>query len=168
MPNFWLGLLLILFLGVFLKWLPTHGSGEVKHLILPAITLAAGMAGMLMRIERASMLEVLNKPYIRTARAKGLSEPVIIFRHAFKNTLIPLVTVIGMQFAHLLSGVVIVEQIFAWPGIGYFFMEAIKARYYPVIQGFALMMAFFVVLSNLLVDVCYAFIDPRIRYEREA
>jgi len=166
MPNFWLGLLLILFFGVFLGWFPTYGFGSIKHLILPTITLGTSMTAILMRLQRASMLEVLNENYIRTARAKGLNEWLVIGRHAFRNTLIPVVTIIGMQFAHLLSGVVIVEQVFAWPGIGHFLVDSINAKDYPVIQGFVLIIAFFFVFSNLVVDVLYAFLDPRIRYER--
>lgn len=166
MPNFWLALLLILCFGVLLGWFPTCGFGSVKHLILPALTLGTGMTAVLMRLQRASMLEVLNKNYIRTARAKGLNEGLVIGKHAFLNTLIPVVTIIGIQFAHLLSGVVIVEQVFAWPGIGHFLVDAINARDYPVIQGFVLIIAFFFVFSNMVVDVLYAFLDPRIRYER--
>jgi peptide/nickel transport system permease protein len=166
MPNFWLGLLLILFFGVFLGWFPTYGFGTIKHLILPTLTLGTGMTAVLMRLQRASMLEVLNEKYIRTARAKGLNEEKVIGKHALRNTLIPLVTIIGMQFAHLLSGVVIVEQVFAWPGIGHFLVDSINAKDYPVIQGFVLIVAFFFVFSNMVVDVLYAFLDPRIRYER--
>lgn len=166
MPNFWLGLLLILFFGVRLGWLPTYGCGGIKHLILPALTLGTGMTAVLMRLQRASMLEVLNENYIRTARAKGLNEGLVIGKHAFRNTLIPVVTIIGMQLAHLLSGVVIVEQVFAWPGIGHFLVDSIHAKDYPVIQGFVLAIAFFFVFSNMVVDVLYAFLDPRIRYRR--
>lgn len=166
MPNFWLGLLLILFFGVRLGWLPTYGCGGIKHLILPALTLGTGMTAVLMRLQRASMLEVLNENYIRTARAKGLNEGLVIGKHAFRNTLIPVVTIIGMQLAHLLGGVVIVEQVFAWPGIGNFLVDAIHAKDYPVIQGFVLAIAFFFVFSNMVVDVLYALLDPRIRYRR--
>ncbi len=166
MPNFWLGLLLILFFGVFLGWLPTYGFGGIKHLVMPTITLGTGMTAILMRLQRASMLEVLNENYIRTARANGLNEWVVIGRHAFRNTLIPIVTIIGMQIPHLLSGVVIVEQIFAWPGIGHFLVDSINAKDYPVIQGFVLIIALFFVLSNLIVDIGYAYLDPRIRYQK--
>ncbi len=166
MPNFWLGLLLILFFGVFLGWLPTYGFGGIRHLVLPTITLGTGMTAVLMRLQRASMLEVLNENYIRTARAKGLSEWLVIGKHAFRNTLLPVITIIGMQLAHLLSGAVIVEQVFAWPGIGHFLVDSINARDYPVIQGFVLMIAFFFVVSNLVVDILYACLDPRIRYKR--
>lgn len=166
MPNFWLGLLLILFFGVTLGWCPTYGYGSIKHLILPTITLGTGMSAVLMRLQRASMLDVLHENYIRTARAKGLCERLVIGKHAFRNTLIPVVTIIGLQFAHLLSGVVIVEQIFAWPGIGHFLIDSINAKDYPVIQGFVLIIAFFFVAINLFVDVLYAVFDPRIRYQR--
>lgn len=166
MPNFWLGLLLILFFGVTLGWFPTYGYGSLKHLVLPALTLGTGMTAILMRLQRTGMLEVLNERYIRTARAKGLSENTVILKHALPNTLIPVVTIIGLQFAHLLSGVVIVEQIFAWPGVGHFLIDSIYAKDYPVIQGFVLIIAFFFVFFNLAVDVLYAFLDPRIRYER--
>ena len=163
-PNFWLGMMLILFFGVGLGWLPTFGYGGLSHLLLPTVTLGTGLAAILSRLQRASMLEVLGKNYIRTARAKGLDEFRVIGKHAFKNTLIPVVTIIGIQFAHLLSGVVIVEEIFAWPGIGHFLIEAIHAKDYPVIQGFVLLIAFVFVLMNLVVDVFYAFCDPRVRY----
>ncbi|BBO89606.1 nickel ABC transporter permease [Desulfosarcina ovata] len=163
-PNFWLGMMLILFFGVGLGWLPTFGYGGLPHLILPTITLGTGLAAILMRLQRASMLDVLNKNYIRTARAKGLDEFMVIGKHAFKNTLIPVITIIGIQFAHLLSGVVIVEEIFAWPGIGHFLIEAIHAKDYPVIQGFVLLIALFFVLTNLFVDMIYALCDPRVRH----
>lgn len=165
MPNFWLALLLIWIFSVSLGWFPTYGYGGTKHLILPSITLGTGMTAILMRLQRTSMLEVLSKNYIRTARAKGLNEWTVIGKHAFKNTLIPVVTIIGMQFAHLLSGVVIVEQVFAWPGIGHFLVDSINVKDYPVIQGFVLMIALFFVFSNLVVDILYAFFDPRVRYD---
>ncbi len=168
MPNFWLGLLLILFFGVFLGWLPTYGYGDLNHLVLPTITLGTGMAAVLMRLQRASMLDVLNENYIRTARARGLSEWQVIGKHAFKNTLIPVLTIIGIQLPHLLSGVVIVEQVFSWPGIGHFLVDSIKAKDYPVIQGFVLIIAFFFVISNLIVDILYVYLDPRIRYGNRA
>ncbi|MBF0377482.1 MAG: ABC transporter permease [Desulfamplus sp.] len=164
MPNFWLALLLIWIFGVVLGLLPTYGYGEIKHLVLPAVTLGTGMSAILMRLQRASILEVLNKNYIRTARAKGLNEWSVIGKHAFKNTLIPVATTIGTQLAHLLSGVVIVEQIFAWPGIGHFLVDSINTKDFPVIQGFVLIIAFFYVCINLAVDIFYALFDPRIRY----
>ena len=167
MPNFWLGLLLILFFSVKLDWFPCFGYGSIEYLILPAITLGTGMTASLMRLMRASMLEVLRQDYIRTARAKGLRERVVIWKHGFKNALIPVVTVMGMQVGHLLAGAVIVETIFAWPGVGKFLVDAIYARDYPVIQGFILVIALFFVLSNLAVDILYTYLDPRIRYDVE-
>lgn len=167
MPNFWLGLLLILFFSVKLDWFPCFGYGSIEYLILPAITLGTGMTASLMRLMRASMLEVLRQDYIRTARAKGLRETVVIWKHGFKNALIPVVTVMGMQVGHLLAGAVIVETIFAWPGVGKFLVDAIYARDYPVIQGFILVIALFFVLSNLAVDILYTYLDPRIRYDVE-
>ena len=165
MPNFWLGLVLILVFGVMLGWLPTYGYGTFSHLIMPTLTLGTSMTAILMRLQRAGMLEVLNSNYVRTARAKGASETVVIGVHAFRNTLIPVATIIGVQFAHLLSGAVIVEKIFAWPGIGAYLLDAVNAKDYPVIQGFVLMIALIFVLCNLAVDVIYALLDPRIRYE---
>lgn len=166
-PNFWLGPLLILLFSLHLGWLPVFGRGGIEHLILPAITLGTSMTASLMRLTRASMLEVLRQDYIRTARAKGLRETVVIWKHGFKNALIPVVTVMGMQVGHLLAGAVIVETIFAWPGVGKFLVDGIYARDYPVIQGFVLIIALFFVLSNLAVDILYAYLDPRIRYDVE-
>ena len=165
MPNFWLGLLLLLFFSVHLGWLPVFGRGEIEHLILPALTLGTGMAAITARLTRSSMLEVLRQDYIRTARAKGLSEKVVISRHALKNALIPVVTVVGLQFGSLLEGTVIVEVIFAWPGIGRLLVDSIFARDFPVIQGCILFIAVMFVLVNLLVDISYAYLDPKIRYE---
>jgi peptide/nickel transport system permease protein len=136
-------------------------------LILPAITLGTGMTATLMRLMRASMLEVLRQDYIRTARAKGLKERIVLWKHGFKNALIPVVTVMGMQVGNLLAGVVIIETIFAWPGVGKFLVDGIYARDYPVIQGFVLIIALFFVLSNLAVDILYTYLDPRIRYDVE-
>lgn len=166
-PNFWLSLLLILFFSVRLDWFPVFGYGGIEYLILPAITLGTGMTASLIRLMRASMLEVLRQDYMRTARAKGLKEHVVIWKHGFKNALIPVVTVMGMQVGHLLAGAVIIETIFAWPGVGKFLVDGIYARDYPVIQGFVLIIALFFVLSNLVVDILYTFLDPRIRYDVE-
>lgn len=167
MPNFWLGLLLILFFSVRLDWFPCFGYGSIEYLILPAIALGTGMTASLMRLMRASMLEVLRQDYMRTAKGKGLRENVVIWKHGFKNALIPVVTVMGMQVGHLLAGAVIIETIFAWPGVGKFLVDGIYARDYPVIQGFVLIIALFFVLSNLAVDILYTFLDPRIRYDVE-
>ena len=167
MPNFWLGLLLILFFSLKLDWFPCFGYGSLSHLVLPAITLGTGLAAPLMRFMRASMLEVLRQDYIRTARSHGLSEGLILWKHGFKNALIPVITHMGMQVGHLLGGAVIIETIFAWPGIGKFLVDAIYARDYPVIQGFVLIIALFFILSNLAVDILYTYLDPRIRYDVE-
>jgi peptide/nickel transport system permease protein len=164
MPSFWLGLLLILFFSVHLGWLPVFGRGGIEHLTLPAITLGIGMAAINTRLTRSSMLEVLNQDYIRTARAKGLSENVVIYKHALKNALIPVITIIGLQFGHLLEGAVIVEVIFAWPGMGRLMVDSIFARDLPVIQGCVLFISVIFVLTNLLVDIFYAYLDPKIHY----
>ncbi|MCL0051382.1 ABC transporter permease [Thermodesulfovibrionales bacterium] len=165
MPNFWLGLLLILFFSVHLGWLPVFGRGGIEHLILPSITLGTGMAAITTRLIRSSMLEVLKADYIRTARAKGLKEKVVIYKHALKNAMIPVVTIVGLQFASLLEGAVIVEVIFAWPGIGRLLVDSIFARDFMLIQGCILFIAAMFVLVNLLVDISYAYLDPKIRYE---
>ena len=165
MPNFWLGLLLILFFSVHFEALPVFGRGGIEHLILPAITLGTGMAAITARLMRSSMLEVLTQDYIRTARAKGLSEKIVIGKHALKNALIPVITIIGLQFAALLDGVVIIEVIFAWPGIGRLLVDSVFARDIPVIQAGVLFSAILITAANLLVDISYAYLDPKIRYE---
>lgn len=166
MPNFWLGLLLILFFSLYLGWFPVCGYGGFEHIILPAITLGTGMAAITTRLTRSSMLEVLSQDYIRTARAKGLSEKLVISRHALKNAFIPVITVIGLQFGHLLEGAVIVETIFAWPGVGRLLVDSIFARDFFMIQGCVLIIVIIFSLTNLLVDISYAYLDPRIRYQR--
>ena len=163
MPNFWLGLLLILFFSVNLGWLPVYGHESVKHIILPAITLGTGMAAITTRLMRSNMLEELGKDYIRTARAKGLNRAAII-RHASKNALVPVVTIVGLQFGSLIEGAVVVEVVFAWPGIGRLLVNSIFARDFPVIQGCILLIAAMFVFVNLLVDISYAYLDPKIRY----
>ncbi|MDH7578789.1 MAG: ABC transporter permease [Bacillota bacterium] len=165
MPGFWLGLLLIYCFSVKLGVLPVMGRGGPDHLVLPAATLGFGMAAVYARILRAGMLEVLGQDYIRVARARGLPEKWVIGRHALKNALLPAVTLFGMSFGHLLGGAVIVETIFAWPGVGKFAVDSIFNRDYPVIQGYALFMALVFVLANLLVDLSYSLLDPRIRLE---
>ena len=167
MPNFWLGLLLILVFSVYLGWFPVCGQGGIEHLVLPAVTLGTGIAALTTRITRASMLEVLGQNYIRTARAKGLPERVVAGKHALKNALIPVVTIVGLQLAFLLEGSVIVEKIFAWPGVGRLLVDSIFNRDLAMIQGCALFVAVIFVLANLVVDVSYAFLDPRIRYEKK-
>jgi peptide/nickel transport system permease protein len=166
MPNFWLALLLIWLFSVNLNWLPVGGAGGIKHLILPAVTLGTGMAAIVTRLTRASMLDVLEQNYIRTARSKGLVEQLVIGKHALKNAMIPVVTVIGLQFAYFLEGAVIIETIFAWPGMGKLLVDSIFNRDYAVIQGCAILIALIFSVTNLLVDILYAFLDPRIQYQR--
>lgn len=166
LPGFWLGLMLIYFFSVQWGVLPAMGRGGLEHLVLPAVTLGFGMAVVYARILRAGMLDVLGQEYIKVARAKGLKERWVVGRHAFKNALLPTVTLLGMGFGHLLGGAVIVETIFAWPGVGRFAVEAIFNRDFPVIQAYAFFMAAVFVLVNLLVDSSYAFLDPRIRLGR--
>lgn len=165
MPSFWLALLLIFAFAVKLGWLPALGYGKTQHLVLPALTLSLGIAPTYARLLRASMVEVLNQPYITTARAKGVLERAVIIQHALRNALIPFVTVLGMSFAHLLSGAVVVETIFAWPGIGKLVVDAILSRDFPIVQAFVLLVAALFVLANLVVDLSYRFLDPRIRLE---
>lgn len=164
MPGFWLGLLLIYLFSLELKLLPCFGGGGAPYLVLPAATLSAGTTASLMRLVRASTLEVLPREYVRTARAKGLAESTVVWRHVLKNALIPVVTVVGLQMGHLLAGAVVVETVFAWPGVGKFLIESVYARDYPVIQGFALIIALLFVAINTGVDILYRFLDPRLRY----
>ena len=165
MPNFWLGLLFILLFSLYLGWFPVCGYGGFEYIILPALTLGTGMAAITARLMRSNMLEVLGQDYIRTARAKGLGEKVVLSKHALKNALIPIVTVIGMQFGRVLEGAVIVETIFAWPGIGKLLVDSIYARDFAMIQGGVLFVAAIFVTVNLVVDISYTYLDPRIRYE---
>lgn len=165
MPIFWLGLLLILVFAVKLHWLPSGGTGTLRHLILPAIALGSASAAVIARMTRASMLEVARQDFIRTARATGYRERVVIFRHALKNAMIPVVTVFGLEFGYMLGGAVLTETVFSLPGIGRLLVEGIFARDYPVVQGAMMAVAATFVLVNLLTDIAYAFFDPRIRYE---
>ncbi|HBK60901.1 MAG TPA: peptide ABC transporter [Firmicutes bacterium] len=165
MPSFWLGLILMLVFSVQLGWLPAVGRGGFVHLILPAVTLAATPAALIARLTRSSMLDVVEEDYIRTAHAKGLSEEVVIWRHALKNAMIPIITVIGIQFGGMMGGSVVIESVFAWPGVGKLMVDSILTKNYPVVQGGLLMMAVIVSLINLAVDVTYGLLDPRIRYE---
>lgn len=171
LPTFATGLLLIFFFSIRLGWLPISGLGGrlwtpdgVKHAVLPAITLSLGSIAVVTRLSRSALLEVLNQDYIRTARAKGLKERSVLFRHGFKNALLPVITVYGLQIAGLLSGAVITETVFAWPGVGRLGVSAIQGRDFPVVQGVLLVIATIFVLVNLVVDLLYAFIDPRIHY----
>jgi ABC-type dipeptide/oligopeptide/nickel transport system permease component len=164
-PNFALGPILILVFSVMLGWLPVSGRGGILHLVLPAFTLGAALAAILTRMVRTSVIEELSADYIRTARAKGLSEPAVLFRHAFRNALIPILTILGLQFGTLLAGTIVTESIFAWPGIGRLAVQAIGARDYPLLQGCILLIAVSYVLVNLLTDFVYAVVDPRVRLQ---
>jgi peptide/nickel transport system permease protein len=165
MPTFWSGLLLILIFALWLGWLPITSTGTLEGLVLPAITLALPAMAVLARMTRSSLLEELQKDYVRTARSKGLVERVVIIRHMLKNAFIPIMTIIGLQFGGLLAGAVIVETVFARPGLGRFTVSAILARDFPQVQGTVFLIAMVYVLVNLLIDLTYALLDPRIRYE---
>ncbi|WP_295886747.1 nickel ABC transporter permease [uncultured Thiohalocapsa sp.] len=161
-PNFWLGPLLILVFSLWLGWTPVSGDEAPTSIVLPAITLGTALAAILARMVRASMLEVLGEDYVRTARAKGLGETAVLWRHALRNAWLPVLTVIGLQLGGLLAGAVITETVFAWPGIGSLLVDAIKARDFPVVQGCVLLISLAYVLVNTLTDLAYAWIDPRI------
>jgi ABC-type dipeptide/oligopeptide/nickel transport system permease component len=165
MPNFWLGPLLAIVFSVTLGWLPVSGRGTWSHLVLPAITLGAPLAAVLARMTRASVLEELRELYVLAARARGLSRARAILKHAFRNSLIPIVTMLGLQFGAVLTGAVITETIFAWPGVGRLLIQSISFRDYPLVQGCILLIAVTYVSMNLLTDLVYGFLDPRIRYE---
>ncbi len=164
LPNFWLGIMLILLFGVALRWLPTSGFESWRHLILPAVTLAAFPMALVARLTRSSMLEILGRDFIRTGRAKGLTERAVILRHALRNAAVPLLTVLGLQIGTLLGGAVITESVFAWPGMGKLVVDAIFFRDFPVVQTVLILSATLFVVINLLVDLLYTVIDPRIRY----
>lgn len=162
-PNFWLAILLMLLFSVKLNWFPVLGQGSLRAIVLPAIALGWGFASIITRLVRASMIEVLNQPYIATARAKGLGGWVVIFRHALRNAMIPVVTILGLQIANLLSGAVVIESIFARQGIGSLAVRAILGKDIPLVQGIVIFVAVIYIIVNLVVDLCYAFLDPRIR-----
>ncbi len=164
MPTFWLGIMLILVFSVRLNWLPSSGRGDVEHLILPAITLGLFTTARITRLTRSGMLEVLGQDYIRTARAKGMGEPPVVWKHALKNAAIPIVTIVGIELGTLLGGSVITETIFAWPGVGRLSVQAIFNRDYPVVQSAVFLLASTFVIVNFLVDVVYTYLDPRIRF----
>ena len=175
MPVFWLGIVLMVIFSLWLGWLPAsgmwapYGGGGLPdllaHLVLPAVTLAAASLTIIARLTRSAMLEILSQDYIRTARAKGLIEQRVIFRHGLKNALIPIVTVVGVQAGYLLGGAVLTETVFAWPGVGLLMVQGILARDFPLVQGCVLVIALTFVLINLAVDLLYAWLDPRIQYE---
>ena len=165
MPNFWLGPLLAILFAVRLGWLPVSGTGGFSHLILPAVTLGAALSAILARMTRASLLEELRELYVLAARARGLSGMRAVVRHAFRNSLIPIVTIIGLQFGAVLTGTIITETIFAWPGLGRLLIQAISFRDYPLVQGCILFISVTYVAMNLLTDLTYGFLDPRIRFD---
>src|SRR5919197_3076474 len=162
-PNFWLAIMMILLFAVSLGLLPTSGRGGWEHVVMPATAIAINLMALLTRLVRSTMLEVLAEDYVRTARAKGLRELAVLGRHALRNALIPLVTVVGLQFGYILGGAVVIETVFTWPGVGLFTIQAILNRDYPVVQAAVFILATSVVLLNLLVDLAYGWLDPRIR-----
>jgi ABC-type dipeptide/oligopeptide/nickel transport system permease component len=164
MPHFWLGIMMILLFSVELGWLPTSGRGSLAQLVMPSIALGLSLTAMFARLTRSVMLEVLSLDYIRTARSKGLKEWIVISKHALKNALIPIVTVAGMQFGFLLGGTVIIETVFAWPGVGRLVIQAIFNRDYPLVQSIVLVLALIFVAVNFLVDMLYMYLDPQISY----
>jgi len=171
-PVFWLGIVLILVFGVILKVMPISGSGgpigslsNLHHLVLPALTLGFPYAAEFARLTRSAMLEILGQEYIKTARSKGLRESTVIIRHAFRNTLIPIVTLLGLRIPWLFGGAVVTETVFGWPGMGQLVVNSIYTRDFPVVEGFVLLLAFLVAMTNLLVDISYTFINPQIHYD---
>jgi peptide/nickel transport system permease protein len=164
LPNFWLGIMLVLLFGVTLRWLPTSGFQGWTYLVLPSVTLAAFPTALVARLTRSSLLEILAQEYVRTGRAKGLAEPVVVLRHALKNATIPVLTILGLQIGTLLGGAVITESIFAWPGMGKLTVDAIFFRDFPVVQTILILSATIFILINLAVDLLYTVLDPRIRY----
>ncbi len=164
MPSFWLGLLLIFLFSLRLGWFPATGSGGIERLVLPAFTLGVAGAAVISRMVRSSMLEVMRQDYVRTGRAKGLSESRVVLKHVLRNALIPVLTIVGLEFGRLLSGTVVIEVVFARPGIGRLLVDAILKKDFQVVQGVVLVSALFYLAVNLLVDLSYTFVDPRIRY----
>lgn len=165
MPNFWLGIMLILLFSVTLDILPVSGRGSFANLILPAITLGTGIAAEMTRLIRSSMLETLGQDYIRTAKSKGLRTGIVVYKHAFRNTLVPVVTIVALQTSTLIGGALITETVFAWPGIGQLLIQAVNTRDMAIVQACVMVIAFFVILMNLLADFMYQVLDPRIRYK---
>lgn len=163
-PSFWLGLLMMQVFAVRLGWLPTSGIGGFKHIIMPSFVLGATVAAIIARFTRSSLLETLGEDYIRTARAKGQSRRKVIFRHALRNALIPVVTMTGLQFGFLIGGAIAIEQVFSWPGLGSYLINSILNRDYPVVQALIMLFALQFLVVNLLVDITYAYLNPQIRY----
>jgi peptide/nickel transport system permease protein len=167
-PHFYLGPILILLFSIHLGWFPVAGDEGFGSLVLPAITLGTALAAMVSRMTRASMLEVMRADYVRTARAKGLPERTVLLKHAFRSALIPVVTVMGLQFGALLAGTVVTEKVFNWPGIGTLMLQAIERRDYPVVQGCVLTIALTFIVVNMLTDFLYAYLDPRVQLGKTA
>ncbi|SFE51995.1 peptide/nickel transport system permease protein [Paenibacillus algorifonticola] len=167
MPVFWLGIILILVFAYYIPILPSGGSSELKHFVLPALVLGISSAAVLSRLTRSSILEVINQDYIRTAKAKGVRQWLIIYKHALKNAFVPIITVIGMEIGNLLGGAVLTETVFSMNGLGRYIIQSIQFRDYSAVQGSILFVALLFVIVNLLVDLCYAAVDPRIRYDRK-
>ncbi|WP_068117350.1 ABC transporter permease [Tropicimonas marinistellae] len=163
MPHFWLGLLLLFLFALQLQWLPVAG-GDWRSLILPALTLGLANAAVLARLTRSAMIDIFDQDFVRTAHAKGLPKSIVLYRHALRSGLVPVVSMLGLQFAYLMGGAIVVENVFAWNGVGRLAIEAVFARDYPLIQGFILFFAIIVALASVVIDVAYAFLDPRIRY----
>jgi peptide/nickel transport system permease protein len=163
-PDFWLGTMLAVIFGVRLGWLPVAGTGSIANLVLPSVTLAIVITATLTRLVRSSMVDVLGREYIRTARAKGVRNRVVVYKHVMRNALIPVVTIFGLTLGGLLGGAVILENVFAWPGLGTLAVSAVSNRDFPVIQGTTFFFAVLLIGANLLVDISYAFLDPRIHY----
>ena len=171
MPSFWVGIIMIIVFSVYLGWFPTSGAGmggnlmdHVKSLVLPTLVLGSGGVGLFTRLTRNSVLEVLKEDYITTARAKGVKESLVIYKHALRNALLPVITVLGLQLAFILSGAVLVETVFAWPGMGRFFVLSARRRDYPTLMGINFMVSVTIIIAMLITDIAYAFIDPRIKY----
>ncbi|MCM3240380.1 ABC transporter permease [Heyndrickxia oleronia] len=164
MPSFWLGIMLILMLAVNYQIFPVSGRGTWAHLILPAITLGTGVAAEMTRLVRSSMLDILNQDYIRTAKSKGVSDTLIVYKHAFRNSLIPVVTITSLQVTHLVSGALITETVFSWPGLGQLLVQAVNGRDMAVVQAAVFVIAILVILINLITDLIYRLLDPRINY----
>lgn len=165
LPVFWLGLMLILLFSYYLNLLPSGGNDGFSHFILPALALGLSSSAILARLTRSSMLEVINQDFVRTARAKGVKEKLVVYKHTLKNALIPIVTIIGLEFGTLLGGAVLTETVFSINGLGRFIIQSIQFRDYPSIQGSILFVAAIFVIVNLLVDLCYGLVDPRVKYE---
>ncbi|MFD1414405.1 ABC transporter permease [Oceanobacillus jeddahense] len=164
MPNFWLGILLILLFAVNVQFFPVSGRGTFIHLVLPALTLGTGIAAEMTRLIRSNMLEIFSQDYIRTAKSKGVSNQVLVYKHAFRNSLIPVVTIMGLQLSHLVSGALITESVFSWPGIGLLLVQAVNGRDMAVVQAAVIVIALIVIVINLLTDILYRLLDPRINY----